>query len=80
MVTSLKKRIIQAIDELTEEQQQKLWEVIEQVRKETLREEPFLASIRSEADPRITLKQVRQELSSIEGNLSDLIAQQREAR
>jgi len=80
MVTPLKKRIIQAIDELTEEQQQKLWEVIEQVRKETASEEPFLASIRSEADPRITLKQVRQELSPIEGNLSDLIAQQREAR
>lgn len=80
MVTSLKERIIRAINELTEEQQQRLWEMIEQVREEATLEEPFLVSIKSEADPRITLEQVRQELSSIKGNLSDLIIQQREAR
>ncbi len=80
MVTSLKERIIRAIDELTEEQQQKLWEMIEQVREEATLKEPFLVSIKSEADPRITLEQVRQGLSSIKGNLSDLIIQEREAR
>jgi len=80
MVTSLKERIIEAIDELTEEQQQKLWEMIEQVREESALAGSFLMSIKSEADPRITLAQVRQGLSSIKGNLSDLIIQEREAR
>lgn len=80
MVTALKKRIIRAIDELTEEQQQKLWETIEKAREESALEGSFLTSIKSEADPRITLEQVRQGLSSIKGNLSDLIIQEREAR
>jgi hypothetical protein len=80
MVTSLKERIIEAIDELTEEQQQKLWEMIEQVREESALAGSFLMSIKREADPRITLAQVRQGLSSIKGNLADLIIQEREAR
>lgn len=80
MVTSLKERIIRVIDELTEEQRQRLWEMIEKVREDTALEGPFLASIMSEADPRITLEQVRQQLSSIKGNLSDLIIQEREER
>lgn len=80
MVTSLKERIIQAIDELTAQQQQRLWEMIKKVREESALVRPFLASIESEADPQITLEQVRQELSSIKGNLSDLIIQEREAR
>ncbi|MCK4391511.1 hypothetical protein KAX17_01220 [Candidatus Bipolaricaulota bacterium] len=80
MLTSLKEKIIQAIDELTEEQQQKLWKMIKKVREESALEASFLASIKSEADPRITLEQVRQGLSSIKGNLSDLIIQEREAR
>ena len=41
---------------------------------------PLLEYIMSEADPGITLQQVRQELSSIKGNLSDVIIAGREDR
>jgi hypothetical protein len=42
--------------------------------------EPFIRYIKEKADPRIALSQVRQELSSIKGNLSETISKQREER
>ena len=42
--------------------------------------EPFLRYIKEKADKTITLAQVRQELSSIKGNLSEIISRQREER
>ena len=42
--------------------------------------EPFIRYIKEKADTKISLAQVRQELSSIKGNLSDTISKQREAR
>ena len=42
--------------------------------------EPFLRYIKEKADRTITLAQVRQELSSIKGNLSETISRQREER
>ena len=43
-------------------------------------EDPFLACITSEADPEVTLDQVRAKLSSIKGNLSDVVIKEREER
>jgi len=40
--------------------------------------EPFIRYIKERADPRISLAQVRQGLSSIKGNLSETIFKQRE--
>ncbi|MCW3134135.1 MAG: hypothetical protein N2V78_07410 [Methanophagales archaeon] len=42
--------------------------------------EPFIRYIKEKADREITLAQVRQELSSIKGNLSETISKQREER
>jgi hypothetical protein len=42
--------------------------------------EPFIRYIKEKADRKITLAQVRQELSSIKGNLSEIISRQREER
>ena len=42
--------------------------------------ESFLRYIKEKADRSITLAQVRQELSSIKGNLSEIISGQREER
>ena len=42
--------------------------------------EPFIRYIKEKADTKISLSQVRQELSSIKGNLSDTISKQREER
>ena len=42
--------------------------------------EPFIRYIKEKADPRISLAQVRQGLSSIKGNLSETISKQREER
>ena len=42
--------------------------------------EPFIRYIKEKADRKITLAQVRQELSSIKGNLSETISKQREER
>jgi len=42
--------------------------------------EPFIRYIKEKADGTITLAQVRQELSSIKGNLSEIISRQREER
>jgi len=42
--------------------------------------EPFICYIKEKADREITLAQVRQELSSIKGNLSETISKQREER
>lgn len=46
---------------------------------ETL-EDPFLACITREADTEVTLDQVRMKLSSIQGNLSDVVIAGREER
>ncbi len=43
-------------------------------------EDSFVAHIIREADPSVTLEQVRARLSAIKGNLSDVIAQEREER
>ena len=43
-------------------------------------EDPFLEFIKQEASPDVTLEQVRDELSSIKGNLSDVVIQEREER
>lgn len=43
-------------------------------------EDPFLACITSEADTKVTLDQVRTKLSSIQGNLSDIVITGREER
>jgi len=42
--------------------------------------ESFIRYIKEKADTKISLSQVRQELSSIKGNLSDTISKQREER
>jgi hypothetical protein len=42
--------------------------------------EPFIRYIKEKADRKITLAQVRQGLSSIKGNLSEIISRQREER
>jgi len=42
--------------------------------------ESFIRYIKKKADRKITLAQVRQELSSIKGNLSETISRQREER
>ncbi len=42
--------------------------------------EPFICYIKEKADRKITLAQVRQELSSIKGSLSETISKQREER
>ena len=42
--------------------------------------EPFIRYIKGKADREISLAQVRQELSSIKGNLSETISKQREER
>jgi len=42
--------------------------------------EPFVRHINEKADRTITLAPVRQELSSIKGNLSETISRQREER
>ena len=42
--------------------------------------ESFIRYIKEKADRKITLAQVRQELSSIKGNLSETISRQREER
>ncbi len=42
--------------------------------------DPFLDFIKQEASPDVTLEQVREELSSIKGNLSDVIIQERGLR
>ncbi len=42
--------------------------------------DPFLDFIIQEASPDVTLEQVRKDLSSIQGNLSDIITQEREER
>ena len=42
--------------------------------------ESFIRYIKEKADRKITLAQVRQELSSIKGNLSEIISRQREER
>ena len=41
---------------------------------------PFICYIKEKADREISLAQVRQELSSIKGNLSETISRQREER
>ncbi|MCK4398944.1 MAG: hypothetical protein KAV25_08130 [Methanophagales archaeon] len=42
--------------------------------------EPFIRYIKEKADMKISLSQVRQELSSIKDNLSETISKQREER
>ncbi|OQX23241.1 MAG: hypothetical protein BWK80_27050 [Desulfobacteraceae bacterium IS3] len=42
------------------------------------KENPFLEAVIHEADSRVTLNQVRKELSPIRGNLSDIIIEGRE--
>jgi len=42
--------------------------------------EPFIRHIKEKVDRTITLAPVRQELSSIKGNLSETISRQREER
>lgn len=48
--------------------------------KDTEAKDSFSDFIASEADPDVTLEQVREELSSIRGNLSDVIISEREDR
>lgn len=52
----------------------------QEVRQKEESEEPFLDFIIQEAAPDVTLQQVREELSSIKGSLSDVIIQEREER
>jgi len=78
MAISVKERIIQAVERLSEEEQKRLLEIIEQTKRQPESLEFFLDFIKSEADPKVTLAQVRHELSSIKGNLSDLVIAERE--
>jgi len=78
MAISVKERIIQAVEQLSEKERQRLLEIIEQTKRQPESREFFLDFIKSEADPKVTLAQVRHELSSIKGNLSDLIIAERE--
>jgi len=43
-------------------------------------EDPFLEFIKQDASPDVTLEQVREDLSSIKGNLSDVVIQERAVR
>jgi hypothetical protein len=47
-------------------------------RKQAEKENPFMEAIIEEADSEVTLNQVRQGLSPIKGNLSDLVIEERE--
>ena len=77
MAISAKERIAQAVEQLSEEERERLLEIIEQTKRQPESREVFLDFIKSEADPKVTLAQVRHELSSIKGNLSDLIIAER---
>ena len=48
--------------------------------KKGLRRNPLIEFITAEADPKMTLDAVREQLSSIKGNLSDTIIKGREER
>jgi len=78
MAISVKERIIQAVEQLSEKERQRLLEIIEQTKRRPKSREFFLDFIKSEADPKVTLAQVRHGLSSIKGNVSDLIIAERE--
>lgn len=55
-------------------------EFLKKKKSKKINENLFLDFIISEADHKITLDHVRQELSSIKGNLSDIIIRRREER
>ena len=54
-------------------------ETEETIEKETI-EDPFLTYITREADPKVSLDQVRASLESIKGNVSDVVIKGREER
>jgi hypothetical protein len=80
--TSQKNLYEQAFDILNTLDKEQISEVLnfmEFIRiKQAEKENPFLEAIICEADSRITLDQVRNGLSRIKGNLSDIITEERE--
>jgi len=71
------------LKELEKEQILEVLDFVEFLRKrksKRIKENLFLDFIISEADHKITLDYVRRELSSIKGNLSDIIIRRREER
>lgn len=80
MSVSLREQIIQAVERLSEEEQRRLLELIEQLGKQPKFEGSLLDFILEEADSKISLAQIRCELSAIQGNLSDVIIAEREER
>lgn len=79
MDISLKEKIIRVIDQLSGEEQRKLLELIKKLTMQPKPQQGLLDFVMEEADPGISLAQVRHELSAIQGNLSDVVIAERKA-
>jgi hypothetical protein len=76
---NLYEQVFDMLDTFNAEQISQVLNFMESVRtKPAEKENPFLEAVIHEADSRVTLNQVREELSPIRGNLSDSIIEERE--
>ena len=80
---NLPEEIYKKFKALNKEQVSQVLDFIEFLKlkgKKGLRRNPLIEFITAEADPKMTLDAVREQLSSIKGNLSDTIIKGREER
>lgn len=83
--TLLNKQVFQMVNILTQDQLVQVLNFMkflktQEKQDEEEQEDSFLDFIMQDASSDVTLEQVRKELSSIKGNLSDIITQEREER
>ncbi|MFB6272524.1 MAG: hypothetical protein ABEL51_06485 [Salinibacter sp.] len=80
MSVPLREQIIQAIEQLSEEDQRQILNMIRDWSERPEKTSDFVDFVAEEADPTVSLAQVRRELGTIQGNLSELISNDREER
>ena len=81
-VEAIKKELVKIIEGLEEKELEEALDFIDflKERKKRTGRAEFIDYIKSIANPNITLSQVRKELSTIQGKLSDIVILQREER